>query len=121
MKNLWTTIMVKDLEASLKFYTEVLDLKVATQFNPTETMSIVMLGEGETKLELIYNSDVKEINYTDFVSTGFGVESVEKTISRLEANGVSIHSGPFEPSPFVKYFFVKDPNGYKIQLVENRN
>jgi lactoylglutathione lyase len=35
--------------------------------------------------------------------------------------GIPVESGPVQPNPHVKFFFIKDPNGMKIQLVENIN
>jgi len=36
----------------------------------------------------------------------------------LKGKGIPVFAGPFEPSPHIKFFYIKDPNGYKIQLVE---
>ncbi|HBE76529.1 MAG TPA: glyoxalase, partial [Firmicutes bacterium] len=27
--------------------------------------------------------------------------------------------GPFQPNPHIKFFFVKDPDGFSVQFVEN--
>jgi lactoylglutathione lyase len=118
MKNLWTTIMVNDMDASVAFYTQVLSLTVDNRYKPAEGAEIAFLGSGETKLELICNSQVKEIAFTDHVSTGFAVDSVDEYIEYLADQGISVYQGPFEPSPRIKFFYIKDPNGYKIQLVE---
>ncbi|MBI9011582.1 MAG: VOC family protein [Clostridiales bacterium] len=120
MKNLWTTIMVKNMADSLAFYTEVLGLEISHQVKAGPGMEIVFLGSGETKFELISNENAKDISYTNHVSTGFEVESADNFMSHLKDKGIDIFEGPFEPSPFIKYFFIKDPNGYKIQLVENK-
>lgn len=121
MKNLWTTIMVKDMEESIEFYTEILSLSVARRYKPVENMEIAFLGEGETKLELICNAALKGISFTDHVSTGFSVDSVDEYIEYLGEKGIDVFAGPFEPSPQIKFFYIKDPNGYKIQLVEFRS
>lgn len=121
MKNLWTTIMVKDMEESIAFYTDVLGLSVDDRYKPAEHMEIVFLGEGETKFEMICNKQLQEIVFTDHVSTGFQIDSVDEKIKYLTDKGISVSSGPFEPSPRIKFFYIKDPNGYKIQLVEFRS
>lgn len=118
MKNLWTTILVKDMDASIVFYTEVLGLTVDNRYKPAEHVEIAFLGDGETKFELICDGQVKEIAFTDHVSTGFEVDSVDEYIKYLAEKGISVYQGPVEPSPRIKFFYVKDPNGYKIQLVE---
>jgi len=40
-------------------------------------------------------------------------------IKLVKEKGIDIHSGPFQPNPHIKYFFVMDPNGLKIQFVGN--
>jgi len=40
-------------------------------------------------------------------------------ISDLKEKGIDIHSGPFQPNPDIKFFYLLDPNGLKVQLVEN--
>lgn len=37
----------------------------------------------------------------------------------VKEKGVEITSGPFQPNPSTKFFFITDPNGMKIQFVEN--
>jgi len=38
----------------------------------------------------------------------------------VKEKGIDIESGPIQPNPQTKFFFVLDPNGYRIQFVENR-
>lgn len=118
MKNLWTTIMVKDMKSSMAFYQDLLGLKVNRQMTTPDQVEIVFLGEGETTFELIFNPNLKAIQHSDFVSTGFEVDSLEEMIKLFKANNIS-HEGPFQPAPFIKFIYVKDPNGYKIQLVQH--
>ncbi|ODS49840.1 MAG: lactoylglutathione lyase, partial [Halanaerobium sp. 4-GBenrich] len=33
---------------------------------------------------------------------------------------IVIQSGPISPNPKIEFFFVLDPNGLKIQFVENK-
>tara|TARA_Y100001933_G_C18846603_1_gene499921 strand:- start:97 stop:474 length:378 start_codon:yes stop_codon:yes gene_type:complete len=118
MKNLWTTIHVKDMDASVKFYTEILDLTVDKRYSPAQGMEIAFLGSGETKFELIRTPESEHVSFTNHVSTGFSVESVDAYIEYLEGKGIEIVEGPFAPNPYVKFFYILDPNGYRIQLVE---
>jgi len=120
MKNLWTTIMVKNMADSLTFYTEILSLEIDRQIKAGPGIEIAFLGLGETKFELICNENLNDISYTEHVTTGFEVDSVDDFMSYLKNEGIDICDGPFEPSPFIRFFFIKDPNGYKIQLVENK-
>jgi lactoylglutathione lyase len=119
MKFCWSTLIVKDLEESLKFYKEVVGLKENRRFAAGPGMEIVFLGEGETQLELMTNPQKKEVNMGTDISLGFEVESVERKMEELKEKGIEILSGPFQPNPHVKFFYILDPNGLKIQLVEN--
>lgn len=119
MKFCWSTIMVKNMEESLKFYRDIVGLAVARQFNAGPGVEIAFLGDGETKVELIRNENKQEINLGQDISLGFEVNSVDEMMEYVKEKGIGIHSGPFQPNPHIKFFYVTDPNGLKIQFVEN--
>jgi lactoylglutathione lyase len=120
MKFRWVTINVKDLEESLNFYQEIMGLNISRRFNiDNNDKEIVFLGDGEGQIELIYNSKSRDVAIGEDISLGFEVESLEKINEILKKNGVQIHSGPFQPNPSLKFIYVLDPNGVKIQFVEN--
>ena len=52
---------------------------------------------------------------------GFTVDSLADTIEHLKSNQVKIHSGPFQPSPDVRFIYVLDPNGLKVQFAQILN
>ncbi|NLT94928.1 MAG: VOC family protein [Clostridia bacterium] len=120
MKFCWCTITVKDMEESLKFYQEIVGLKVERRFNPGPGMEIVFLGDGETKVELISNEQVKDVSFGPNISLGFEVDSLDEMMNFIKEKGIEIHSGPFQPNPNTRFFFVLDPNGLKIQFVETK-
>lgn len=119
MKFCWTTIRVKDLDESIKFYKEVANLELDKRFAAGPGVEIAFLGSGETKLELIHTPDVKTPEFGKDISVGLEVESVDKAIENAKNKGVAVESGPFSPNPHVKFFYVLDPNGLRVQLVEN--
>ena len=119
MKFCWSTLMVKNLEESLLFYTEVVGLNVSKRFVAGPGVEIAFLGDGETKIELIYNEGLKEVTFGQAISLGFEVSSVDEMMCFVKKKGIDIHSGPFKPNPHTKFFYVLDPNGLKIQFVEN--
>ena len=120
MKFCWSTLTVKNMEESLKFYQEIVGLTIDRRFQAGPGMEIAFLGSGETKVELIHDSNDTEINMGESISLGFQVNSVDEMIVFVKEKGLQIHSGPFQPNPYVKYFFVLDPNGLKIQFVESK-
>ncbi len=119
MKFCWVTVNVKNLEESLKFYQEVVKLPVKRRFNSGPDVEIVFLGDDETKLELKCNNKSSEVNFGHDISIGFVVESVDKMMALLEEREIKIHSGPFQPNPSIKFFYILDPDGLKVQFVEN--
>ena len=115
----WVTIHVKDMKESLRFYQEIVGLGVNKKFVPAPEMEIAFLGDGETQVELIYSEENMDINLSEDMSLGFNVDSVDEKMELIKEKGLKIHSGPFQPNPSTRFFFVLDPNGLKIQFVEN--
>jgi len=120
MKFCWSTLMVKNMQDSLKFYEEIVGIPLQRRFPAGPGVEIAFLGDGETKIELICDEKVKDIQVGEDISWGFEVDSVAEKIRFLEEHGIPVHSGPYAPNPHVEFFYVKDPNGLKIQFVENK-
>lgn len=118
MKFLWTTILVNNMYESLKFYEEIVGLKLTERFQAGPGMEISFLGEGETKVELIYNEKFKKLDAGNRVTLGFKVESLEEKIDFIKEKGINILRGPIQPNPSIKYFIIKDPDGVKIQFAQ---
>ena len=119
MKFCWSTLRVKNLEESLKFYVDIVGFNISKRYSAGLGKEIAFLGEGETKIELICNEALKEISYGEHISLGFEVNSIDEMMNLIKEKGISLHSGPFQPNPHTRFFYVLDPNGLKIQFVEN--
>ncbi len=121
MEFCWITIQVNDLEESLKFYHGLLGLKIASRFKAGENIEIAMLGEeNKPKIELIDDKNSNNRINTEGISIGFQVDSLDQTMEYLKDKGITIKRGPFSPNPSISFFFISDPNGIDIQLVENK-
>lgn len=119
MKFSWVTLHVKDIEKSLKFYQGVLHLPLNSRFN-ANGVEIVMLGEDEkTKIELLQDGKSHITGGAAGVSIGLEVESLDKSLAYMESKGFSI-AGPFSPSPHISFFFIEDPDGVSVQLLEQK-
>ncbi len=123
---LHTMIRVRDLEASLDFYTRHLGMKLLSRNDYPEgkfTLAFVGYGEesGNTVVELTHNWDQQE-PYE--LGTGFGhlaiaVPDIYGACERMARDGVTIPRlpGPMKHGTTV-IAFIEDPDGYKIELVE---
>lgn len=119
MKFCWSTITVENMQESLNFYQEIVGLTVDRRFQAGPGVEIAFLGDGETKIELVCNEANKKVTIGQDISLGFEVKSVDEMMAFVKGKGIDIHSGPFQPNPHIKFFYVVDPNGLKIQFVEN--
>ena len=120
MKFCWATIRVKNLEESLEFYKDIVGLEVEKRLEMGEGKTILFLGKGETKVEMIYNEKYKDIDMGKSISLGFEVDSAKEKMEDIKQRGIEIDSGPFCPVVSTEFFYVIDPNGLKIQFVENK-
>ncbi len=117
MKFVWTTIQVSDLDRSLAFYHDLLDLPVQERF-PAGPNEIAMLGDAEgTKLELIQKPGPKLEAPGAGLSLGFAPADIGAALQKLAEQGVAVPP-PVSPNPTMKFYFLQDPDGYVVQLVE---
>ena len=123
---LHTMLRVMDLDASLKFYTEQLGMKLLRKMDfEGGRFTLAFVGYGgetdHTVLELTHNWDQKE-KYEMGGAYGhiaIGVPDIYATCERLAKAGVKIPrpAGPMKHSTTV-IAFVEDPDGYRIELIE---
>ena len=115
MKQKYGTIIVKDMDESIKYYTELMGFSIDSQYNPQPGITITLLkGEGDALIELIKNP-------TDGIglySLGMDVEDLNTTLKQLKEKGAKI---TMEPVPITDgvLAFVEDPNGVTIALVQH--
>lgn len=121
MKFLWTTILVNDIEASVRFYEDMAGLKEVRRVTPPKGSVLVFLADGETQVELIYDPGAVIEPYAHTPSIAFKVDSVEKMIEKVKAAGYEMSSEVITPNPHIKFFFVRDPMGVRVQFAELHN
>ena len=122
MKFLWTTIYVKNLDESIAFYSNPVGLQVLKRFPAGPGMEIAFMGNGmnnETLVELLADSNNSTVNYSEFISIGFAVDSVDAMLDTVKSKNIPVHNGPFE-TPGSKFFTVKDPNGLYVQFFQQK-
>jgi lactoylglutathione lyase len=124
MRILHTMLRVGDLDRSLRFYTEVLGMKLLRRHDyPEGRFTLAFVGYGDerenTVLELTYNWDTHAYD----LGNGFGhiaieVDDVYQAVEEIRAKGGKIvrEPGPMKHGHTI-LAFVEDPDGYKIELL----
>lgn len=124
---LHTMLRVGDLTRSIDFYTRILGMNLLRQNDrPDQKYSVAFVGfnqgnlAGQAEIELTYNYGID--NYE--IGTAFGhiaihVPDAYASCERIIATGgnVSRPAGPMQGGTVV-IAFVTDPDGYKIELIQ---
>lgn len=122
---LHTMLRVGDLDRSIKFYTEVLGMKLLrTSENPEYKYTLAFLGyesnPDQAEIELTYNWGVDKYELgTAYGHIAIGVENAAQTCEKVKLAGgnVTREAGPVKGGKTV-IAFVEDPDGYKIEFIE---
>ena len=125
MRLLHTMLRVGNLERSVKFYTEVLGMKVLrTTDRPEQKYSLAFVGydaeERSAVLELTYNYGVEKYDLgSAYGHIAIGVPDAAMACAAVRAQGgkVTREAGPVKGGTTV-IAFVEDPDGYKIEFIE---
>ena len=127
MRLLHTMLRVGDLQRSIKFYTEVLGMKLLrTTDRPEQKYSLAFVGydteDRASVIELTYNYGVDRYD----LGAGFGhialeFPDVKKACDAVRTKGgtVTREAGPVKGGSTV-IAFVQDPDGYKIEFIERK-
>jgi len=116
MKLSHITLNVKNLEESLHYYKNVLGLPIKARFSPDADREIVFLGnEGETAIELIFDSSKIDSEFELQTVLGFSVESLQETREKFEQYDIPLGE-LIKPNPQIEFFYTTDPDGQIIQF-----
>jgi lactoylglutathione lyase len=125
-----TSIRTSNMDRSIDFYTRLLGLKLQSRHDiPKNNAEIAFLQDPERKgspLELtLYRNQKKFIQaeYEDrvFDHLAFEVKDMERTISTMRREGITITDEPFRLSPGGSLIaFIEDPDGTLIELIESK-
>ena len=127
MRMLHTMLRVGNMERSVKFYTEVLGMKLLrTTDRPEQKYSLAFVGYGSEDahavVELTYNYGVDKYDMGNaYGHLAIEVPDVYQACETVKAKGgsVSRDAGPVKGGSTV-IAFVQDPDGYKIELIERK-
>jgi lactoylglutathione lyase len=124
-KYLHTMCRITDLEQSRAFY-EALGMEFRRE------LPIVRNGEHEAtnyffgfpgqeeELELTFNTDGRTYEMgTAYGHIAIGVDDLDATLARLEEQGIEPERPPYQVREGGSWLtFVRDPDGYRIELIE---
>ena len=125
MRLLHTMLRVGNLEESLKFYCEVLGMKLLRRKDyPTGEFTLAFVGYGEESdhsvLELTHNWGVEKYDLGNaYGHIALGVHDIYATCETIGQLGGKVvrEPGPMKHGSTV-IAFVEDPDGYKVELIQ---
>lgn len=114
---------VHDLEASMKFYREVFDFTVARERKfPEHGFDLVYLvvPGSDFELELTYNYDSEPYSIGNgFSHLALGVDDLASIHAKCLESGYETTEMKGLPGSDPSYFFVSDPDGYRLEVMLN--
>ena len=117
-------VRVLDLDRSLRFYADALDLGVAERLD-FETFTLVYLrnAENDFEVELTLNK-----GRTEPYAHGDGYGHIAFCVDDLDAEHARMAAAGIEPLPIkeffrdgallARFFFIQDPDGYRIEVLQ---
>ena len=125
MRLLHTMLRVGNLEDSLKFYCDVLGMKLLRRKDyPAGEFTLAFVGYGEESdhsvLELTHNWGVEKYDLgSAYGHIALGVHNIYATCETIGQLGGKVvrEPGPMKHGSTV-IAFVEDPDGYKVELIQ---
>ena len=119
-----TCYRVANLKESVKFYTEAFDFVVSREKDFPEykfTLVYLTLPGSNYELELTYNYDHGAYELGDgYGHIAISVEDLEALHDKQKTAGYDVTDLKGLPGFPPSYYFIKDPDGYKIEVIRTK-
>ena len=122
MKLAHTMIRVRNLDETIPFYTDFLGLEEVRRRPIGDEATLVFLADSARSyyIELTYNHDGRNYDLgNQFGHLAFEVDDLDAVITDVEARGMWFRQS--RPTSSSRYIFVKDPNGYDIEILQRQD
>jgi len=118
-KLLHTRIRVKNMDESIRFYTELFGFNASEPRKSPQGNQIcfLTLPSGEHAIELAWSPDYTDFEVPeDLIHFAITVEDLEEFRRRWEPEGIEFwpSDGPVNGH----FYFIDDPNGYEIEVMK---
>jgi len=112
-------LLIEDMKAAEKLYTEILGMKVIERLPLGDAGEALFLDAGGINLELIPKAAFageKRLGIPGVHHLSFQVDDIEKATQELKEKGVEFIKEPFEALPGLNLAFFDGLNGVNLQL-----
>ena len=120
-KLLHTRMRVNDIERTVKFYEDVIGLKIARRSVSPRGAQIVFLATPNSDEEIeicqLPNSPSVQVQ-PDLMHLAFEVDSVESFAADIAKKGYKLSDGPTKTGSGATIAFVDAPEGYEVELIQ---
>ena len=131
MKILHTSIAVKDMDESIRFYVDVLGLTLLRrrerprgqmEKRPGSSREIAFLGDGENEIELTHWKEKEDWTSGDELDhIALAVPDMDEALKAFREQKVEIVREPFSRGGSSnRVTFIKDPNGIWLEIFERK-
>lgn len=107
-------IRVKDLDRSIRFYTDLFNLRVTDR---SEDMAFMNTPDRPDSFAL-FRSNEEVRHGGDLYHFGFFVndENYDRALKYIKENSINILGGPGQWSSGARFVYIEDPDGYRVQI-----
>ena len=122
MRFVHAMIRVKNIDESMKFYTELLGMNRTGEVKLDDcTLYYLSDEDGQTQIELTYNNETPKGGYKNgdaFGHFAFQTNSIEEFTEKMHKFGYKYFYEPyFMPEIDMYVAFLKDPDGNEIEIM----